>query len=349
MTLRSGTRGIFWAVLLLLATATPSLAQTGSIDFQELMKDLLKEASSPDVVTSVWWIAPEFLQAAAEAEGASQADTDELVGVMRDYSVFLAVDGTVGPFGGIRYVSEDALSEAVVLVDADGVRYQRLASDDIDPDMRNMLAMMVPAIRAPMGSIGEHWHVFVFPSTSPRGARIADASAEGRFSVMVGSEQFTWETPLGSVVPKKICPVDWELLNGTWNYCPKHGNRLRTAAEAESERKSPRAALPVSEDVVDEIPVQLSCPAVAYPEALLESGTSGAVNLEFIIEKDGTVVRENIRITGSTHRAFEEPAVTAVAQCHYAPGRIDGEPVRTRVKQPLRFFAPSRPAKDGSR
>jgi len=35
-----------------------------------------------------------------------------------------------------------------------------------------------------------------------------------------------WRTPLGSLLPLKICPKDGEGMNGAWNFCPWDGEKL---------------------------------------------------------------------------------------------------------------------------
>ena len=31
---------------------------------------------------------------------------------------------------------------------------------------------------------------------------------------------------MSSLISEKRCPEDDELMNGTWNYCPIHGDKL---------------------------------------------------------------------------------------------------------------------------
>jgi len=70
--------------------------------------------------------------------------------------------------------------------------------------------------------------LFYFPGTTDQGKRIASTTQEGTFSVEVGDQVFAWRTPLGSVLPKKVCPVDGEEMSGAWTYCPLHGEKLTT-------------------------------------------------------------------------------------------------------------------------
>jgi protein TonB len=72
-----------------------------------------------------------------------------------------------------------------------------------------------------------------------------------------------------------------------------------------------------------------------YPYAMKQSGTSGSVLVEFDVDKTGRVTRaEAIRCTD---REFVEPALRAVRQWRFEPGRKDGRAVPFRMTIPIEF------------
>jgi protein TonB len=72
-----------------------------------------------------------------------------------------------------------------------------------------------------------------------------------------------------------------------------------------------------------------------YPAGMKQSGTSGSVTVEFVVDTDGHVVQvEAIR---STHREFVEPALRAVRTWQFEPGKRNGKPVRFRMAVPIEF------------
>lgn len=61
----------------------------------------------------------------------------------------------------------------------------------------------------------------------------------------------------------------------------------------------------------------------------------GTAVIIFIVDEEGRV--QNPQIQQSDDPVFERPALTAVKQWRFEPGRRDGEPVRTRMRIPITF------------
>lgn len=72
-----------------------------------------------------------------------------------------------------------------------------------------------------------------------------------------------------------------------------------------------------------------------YPSSLRRQGISGEVKIELVVDARGRVV--NPRIVSSSNRAFEEPALEAVEQWKFEPGRRGGEAVPYKMLVPIRF------------
>jgi TonB family protein len=73
--------------------------------------------------------------------------------------------------------------------------------------------------------------------------------------------------------------------------------------------------------------------ARAYPPLLRDRGTDGTVMVRFRIEVDGTT--SNASVVHSTHRAFIEPTMSALAVLRFTPAEVKGRPVRVWVEQPI--------------
>ncbi len=78
-----------------------------------------------------------------------------------------------------------------------------------------------------------------------------------------------------------------------------------------------------------------------YPEMLRRAGLSGEVRLEYVIEENGLVDRESVRVTASTHPAFSKAATDAVGLARFKPARRAGRPVAVLVQQTIRFLGRS--------
>jgi len=92
-----------------------------------------------------------------------------------------------------------------------------------------------------------------------------------------------------------------------------------------------------AEAMVDEIPERLSGPPLKYPEILRRANITGSVLLQFVIRADGLVERSSIQVLESTHNGFESPAIRAVADSRFRPGKVRGTAVRVSVTQRISF------------
>ncbi|HAV64238.1 MAG TPA: hypothetical protein DCY13_17960 [Verrucomicrobiales bacterium] len=100
------------------------------------------------------------------------------------------------------------------------------------------------------------------------------------------------------------------------------------------------AAIDVFELVdVDKPPAATMVIPPRYPRELERQQLEGTVVLVFVLDEKGRV--KEPRIENSTHNGFEQPALEAVRQWMFEPAVKDGQAVRARVRQSIRFRPPS--------
>lgn len=86
---------------------------------------------------------------------------------------------------------------------------------------------------------------------------------------------------------------------------------------------------------LDKAPIPILQIAPIYPTAMKRSKVRGRVTAEFIVTKNGRVVR--IDITESSHAEFEKPVIEALRRWQFEPGIKDDKAVNTRVRIPFNF------------
>lgn len=225
--LHSLLKSLLPAALLVCLCAGAAAAQGAKVDLGRLVEETQRSSPEPDRMTLVWWIPEEFWRASFSQDASmTKAQTDAFVQTISPYMMFAIVDGKLGALGGVTYKSEEVIRGTIQVVDARGTVYRPLAGDKIDPDTRNLLAMMKPVLGNMMGKMGENMHFVVFPGKDAQGRRIADALKDGSLTLKMGADVFEWKLPLGSLLPPKVCPVDHEQMNGAWKFCPWHGEKL---------------------------------------------------------------------------------------------------------------------------
>jgi len=87
-----------------------------------------------------------------------------------------------------------------------------------------------------------------------------------------------------------------------------------------------------TKDQLDQPPTAIYTVAPDVPRGARHGGN---VLLEFIVTPQGTVI--GIKVLSSTDRAFERPAVDAIAKWKFEPGVKDNTAVSTRMRLPIRF------------
>ncbi|NIM51604.1 MAG: hypothetical protein GTN62_12315 [Gemmatimonadales bacterium] len=235
--------GVLSIGVLLCSGVSVGRGQGVKVDLQALVEETQQMSRRSDAMTFVWWMPEEFWRASlAEDSTIPETAVEEFVEVLRPYIIVVAVDGRIGPFGGITYEPEATVRANIRLVDRHGGQYPPMGERGIDPDTRNFLSMMKPFLANLLGPMGQNMNFFVFPSKTKKGQTIADATEEGSVAVRMRDEEFRWRLPLGSLVPPKICPVDGERLNGAWRFCPWHGVELVSGARRDEDVPEPGPA-----------------------------------------------------------------------------------------------------------
>lgn len=148
--------------------------------------------------------------------------------------------------------------------------------------------------------------------------------------------------------------IDYEMMERELEYIYNFTVALANESDAPSFRSSaPAVNKNAGKDAVsyndcDQRPMFLNSPDprkflkewvyqyLKYPEKALMNGTQGRVQVDFIIEKDGSVT--NVRVSRGVSEELDAEAVKVIsASPKWKPGRVDGEKVRTSMTIPVEF------------
>lgn len=214
-------------IALLCGLTTPVFAEKASIDLMALTQETQKMSQKPDAMTMVWWMPEEFwLASLSQNPGVRTADTEQFMKVIRPYVMIAVVDGTMGPFGGVTYKSEEYIRANTRLIDAQNNSYVPLTEMQLNADSKNMLQMFKPIMVNMLGPMGQNCHFLLFSSKTHDGRRIADAKGKGQFKVKLGQKLLTWRLPLDSLIPSQVCSGCKQECKGSWSFCPWCGTKL---------------------------------------------------------------------------------------------------------------------------
>ncbi|HEY7682512.1 MAG TPA: energy transducer TonB [Gemmatimonadales bacterium] len=76
-----------------------------------------------------------------------------------------------------------------------------------------------------------------------------------------------------------------------------------------------------------------------YPAVMKSAGIAGRVVMQFVVNTDGNVDAGSVKVTNSSHKAFEDPARKGITSsaCKFKAGSSRGQPVRVLVSQAISF------------
>jgi|JI10StandDraft_1071094.scaffolds.fasta_scaffold01415_5 hypothetical protein len=219
--------GILSITILSLGITKNSFAQERKVDLNALILETQKLSQSAEKLSMVWWIPEDYWRASFEQNSSVNPTLVEaIIKSLRPYIVIVALDGEIGSQGGINYKSKESIQSTMQIIDAEGNHYFPLANEKIDSQANIFLSLMKPVFANMAGPMGENMNFYLFPSTNEKGINTIDAKKEGKFSVLLDKTEYKWKLPLSSLLASKLCPIDNEVLNGTWKFCPMHGVEL---------------------------------------------------------------------------------------------------------------------------
>ncbi len=203
-------------------------AQSSVANVDQFIEELQVGSNDTDKMTLVWWIPVEFWDVVLKQSGEmSEEQIVEFTEVISPYAIFLVIDGKVGAFGNISYTDKKKIDKSVRFVGTDEKEYKALDEDDVSMEIQVILATFKPMFASMLGEMGENANFYVTKDLQDEGSRSFDPYSENDIGVKFLDTELTIECPISTLLPEKVCPEDGELLNGTWKYCPFHGEKLK--------------------------------------------------------------------------------------------------------------------------
>jgi len=206
------------------------VAQDFKVSINKLTAETQQLSESPDNLKLVWWIPIEFWEAVfAQDPNMPQDRADEILHVFKQYTLLSTIDGTIGTFGDISYKTKKQIFNYLEIIDNDNKSFFPLREENIDQKTKEVIDYIKPVLASMLGKMGENMYFFLFQNEDDPLDRIIDPTTEDKFTVKLGGEKLRWTLPLSSLLKPKKCPVDNDLMNGGWKYCPFHGVKLESS------------------------------------------------------------------------------------------------------------------------
>lgn len=233
---RAGMSRTFVFVLIFLVSLGQSLrAQNFKERLNNIIRETQKQGTRAGRLTLVWWLPPEFWRSALQASGTVPADkVEEMVAEISDVNVFVVVDAKMGALGVLTFEPQTELEKNLSITDPAGKTLALIPEEKQTAATKNLLAIMKPLFANMIGELGKNLSCFVYEGKTKSGARHIDPTKPGLLAAKMGSEEFKWRLPLGSLLPAKVCPKCDETFPGNYAFCPYDASPLQ---EKGSEKK----------------------------------------------------------------------------------------------------------------
>lgn len=208
--------------------AAESAPANFDVQIDQLLRETQKTSPSTDTVDLVWWIPPQFW-ASVLADNADVPDKTraEIQEIFAQYTVVAAVKGSIGNFGVDKFTSDEEMRAQLRLVDPQGTSYAPIAADKLDSRLVVMVQILKPLMANVVGQMGTNLNFYAFPAKAQDGKPVADPLGTGKLTIKLGSEEYAFRLPLGSLLPPRHDPASGEAFPGSYRYNPYTGAALQ--------------------------------------------------------------------------------------------------------------------------
>ncbi|HCS21775.1 MAG TPA: hypothetical protein DIW47_14660 [Bacteroidetes bacterium] len=211
---------------IMLLSATPTRMGEPQIDLAAFVRQTQIMKNSGNHIKLTWWIPTDYWEIALKDNpDVSPSQVSAIVSALEDYVLVCAANLESDGSGSLKKTSEADLRKGLSLLDENGKKYLPLEEDDIDAGALAIAGSVKPMFSKMLGDVGKGMHLYFFKVQSG-GKNLIHAGEKGNFTIVHSETEFKWELPLPILMPAKICPVDQAEMQGNWNYCPIHGNKL---------------------------------------------------------------------------------------------------------------------------
>jgi hypothetical protein len=229
-------RFVAWVCLTLLSISPLGASERKALEAvstDALSSEGQRVVSDADSLHFIWWIPVEFWEATfAQDASVPEADADEILRVLRPYSMLAVVQADISSLGAFRFFDRDRVANGLSIAYAagGGAKPNRLMPlTDVDPDLEVIIGVLRPVLAAAMGNMGENFHFFVL-SDDQGGKRVASPYEFGEMQVSLADGSTSGvrtsiELPLDALFVPRQCP-NGRPAHVTWSFCPWGGERL---------------------------------------------------------------------------------------------------------------------------
>ncbi len=193
----------------------------------EFYKDLQIWKNEGNTMRLAWWMPSEYWDIAFEGNATISPEVkNEIKSAFSNYSIFCMADLEHIDYNTTNFKTYAELKKTFSVIDSAGKVFFAEDENKVSPVTLEMGNLLKPFLSNLIGKVGEGVSIFYVRNINAEGKKMLDPIKKNTFKVTLSGQEFEWQLPLSSLLPKKYCPIDNKEMNGSWYYCPIHGVKL---------------------------------------------------------------------------------------------------------------------------
>lgn len=221
---------LFLSLFICASAANAQKLDMSKVDLNELLNETQLNTGQGDTMELHLWMPLEFWKVSMlQDPSITKNEINEFLKVLEPYTIVAVIDGRFGMFGTLTYENPDTIRHKYRMMDKEGALHAPLDESVLSSEVQVLLSMFKPMMSNMLGEMGQNLQFFVFNNVDKKGERIFSPYIANSTRASYKGKIHNWKTPFGTLLKKKMCPIDNELHNGSWDYCPYHGEKLKKA------------------------------------------------------------------------------------------------------------------------
>src|SRR5574343_1385502 len=215
------------SLVTLIISISISAQDYSKIEVTEFYKDLQIWKKVDNEMLLAWWLPSEYLSIVFEGNASVSSEVKgQINAAFSNYSIFCVADIKYINYNTTSHKTYDEMRKTFSVIDSSKKVLLAEVESKVPAQTLKMGNLLKPFLSNLIGKVGDGISIFYVKNTDSKGNKLFNPFKENTFTVTLSGQEFQWQLPLPSLLPKKHCPTDNKEMNGSWNYCPIHGVKL---------------------------------------------------------------------------------------------------------------------------
>jgi hypothetical protein len=200
---------------------------TKKVELSEYVNEIQKWSKDENKLALTFWIPSSYWSIALQDNPEVNPEMIQQIEMaFQDYVIIIALDMEMNLGSSMVFRKEPEMRKSISIIDYQGNKHFPLKEYELGESALMFKDAIKPMFAQMLGKMGQGMNFYFFKVQDKENNNLINEFEKGKFTVRHSDKEFEYLLPLSTLLPKKKCPVDNVEMNGSWNYCPKHGAKL---------------------------------------------------------------------------------------------------------------------------